>query len=93
MGYRIRKPENIINELKYLKRTLGMKNFLFFDDLLGLHKNQFVTLLNLMIEEKLNLKWVGCTRANLLTDDVLKLMKKAGCVEMAIGIESGLKKY
>lgn len=92
MGYRIRKPENIILELQYLKQKLGMKNFLFFDDLLGLNKQQFISLLKQMIQKKLNLKWVGCTRANLLTEEIVLLMKRSGCVEMAIGIESGAEK-
>lgn len=89
MGYRVRKAENVVKELKYLKENFGLKSFLFFDDLLGLKKDEFITLLNLMIEERLNLKWVSCTRANLITDEILKLSKRAGCQEMAIGIESG----
>ncbi len=89
MGYRIRKPEKVLEELKWLKKEFNLKSFLFFDDLLGLKKDVFIKLLNLMIKEKLNLKWVGCTRANLLDDEMLKLMKKSGCKEMAIGIESG----
>ncbi|MBI5207439.1 MAG: radical SAM protein [Candidatus Firestonebacteria bacterium] len=92
MGYKIRKPEKIIEEFIWLKEKFALKSFLFFDDLLGLNKEAFTKLLNLMIENKLNLKWVGCTRANLLDDELVKLMKKAGCEEMAIGIESGSEK-
>lgn len=92
MGYRIRDPRNVIQELKWLKEKFHMKNFLFFDDLLGLRRDEFIQLLNLMIKEDLNLKWVGCTRANLLDDELVRLMKKSGCEEMAIGIESGSEK-
>ncbi len=92
MGYRARSPEKIIEELKWLKSNFGLKNFLFFDDLLGLKKDIFVKLLKLVIDEKINLKWVSCTRANLIDDEILKLMKKAGCMEIAIGIESGSAK-
>ncbi len=89
MGYRIRKPEKVIEEIKWLKKSFGLKSFLFFDDLLGLKRDVFIKLLKLIIKEDLKLKWVGCTRANLLDDEMLKLMKKSGCEEMAIGIESG----
>ncbi|MDD5066954.1 MAG: radical SAM protein, partial [bacterium] len=92
MGCRIRKAENVLEELKYLRKKFGLKSFLFFDDLLGFNKKEFIRLMELMIREKLKLKWVSCTRANLITDEMLGLMKKAGCREMAIGIESGSEK-
>ncbi len=88
-GYRTRSPENVINEIKFLKKAHGLKSFLFFDDVIGLQKGRFEKICELMIEEKLNLKWVACTRANLVNFEQLKLMKKAGCQELAFGIESG----
>ncbi len=88
-GYRTRSPENVIEELKFLKKTHGLKSFLFFDDVIGLQKGRFEKICELMIQEKLNLKWVACTRANLVNLEQLKLMKKAGCQELAFGIESG----
>ncbi|MBU1078056.1 MAG: radical SAM protein [Spirochaetes bacterium] len=92
MGYRVRKPEKVMEELKWLKEEFKLKSFLFFDDLLGLKRDHFINLLKMMIKEKLGLKWAGCTRANLLDDEMLKLMKESGCEEMAIGIESGSEK-
>jgi len=88
-GYRVRSPENVVEELKYLKKIHGLKSFLFFDDVIGLRKGRFEKISELMIKEKLNLKWVACTRANLVNEQQLRLMKKAGCEEIAIGIESG----
>jgi len=92
MGFRVRSPENIVQELKWLKSEFKIKSFLFFDDLVGLKKEHFENVCKLMIEANLNLKWSACTRANLLTDEMVKLMKKAGCIEIPIGIESGSEK-
>ncbi len=92
MGHRFRSAENVVAELEWLKKDMGLNSFLFFDDLIGLKKDVFMETLELMIKKKLNLKWVSCTRANLIHDDMLKLMKKAGCEEMALGIESGSEK-
>jgi len=88
-GYRTRSPENVIEEIKFLKKIHNIKSFLFFDDLIGLQKGRFEKICELLIKENLNLKWSCCSRANLLNLELLKLMKKAGCVEIAIGIESG----
>ena len=92
MGHRFRSAENVVEELRWLKKDMNLKSFLFFDDLIGLKRDVFLDILKLMIKEKLNLRWVSCTRANLITDEMLKLMKKAGCEEMALGIESGSEK-
>jgi anaerobic magnesium-protoporphyrin IX monomethyl ester cyclase len=88
-GYRMRSPENVIAELKQLKKMFGLKSFLFFDDVIGLKPGRFEKICELIIAEKLDLKWVACTRVNLVNLEQLKLMKKAGCQELAFGIESG----
>ncbi len=87
--YRTYSPQRVVNELKRLITVHGLKTFLFFDDVMGLKKGRLENICRLMIEEKLNLKWSCCTRADLLTAEQLKLMKRAGCEEIAFGIESG----
>ncbi len=88
--YRVRSVENVISEIKWLKEKFRIKSFLFFDDTISLKQGRTEEIAKKMIEEKLNdIKWVCCTRANLVNFDMLKLMKKAGMVEIAIGIETG----
>ncbi|MEI7542591.1 MAG: radical SAM protein [bacterium] len=90
---RERSVESVIAELKYLKDKLKIKSFLFFDDTISIKKGRVEELAQKMIEEKLDtLKWVCCTRANLITYEMLKVMKKAGMKEIAIGIETGSEK-
>lgn len=87
---RERSVESVISELKYLKDKFKIRSFLFFDDTISIKKGRIEELAQRMIEEKLDtLKWVCCTRANLVTYDMLKLLKKAGMTEIAIGIETG----
>jgi radical SAM superfamily enzyme YgiQ (UPF0313 family) len=88
--YRVRSVENVISEIKWLREKFRIKSFLFFDDTISLKEGRTEEIAKRMIEEKLNdLKWVCCTRANLVTFDMLKIMKKAGMKEIAIGIETG----
>jgi len=88
--YRVRSVENVINEIKYLKEKSGIKSFLFFDDTISLLSGRTEKLAQAMIDEKLDsLEWVCCTRANLVNFEMMKLMKKAGMREIAIGIETG----
>ncbi len=88
--YRVRSVENVVNEIKWMKEKFKIKSFLFFDDTISLKQGRTEEIAKKIIEEKLNdLKWVCCTRANLVTFEMLKLMKQAGMVEIAIGIETG----
>ena len=42
-----------------------------------------------MINESLNINWGCTTRVDLLDEEMLRLMKKAGCDYISIGVESG----
>lgn len=86
--YRVRKPEKVIKELKYLKQRYGIKAFYFRDPTFSINQKRIEKLAKLMIENKLNLKW-GCeTRLDLLNIDLLKLLYKAGLRAIKVGIES-----
>ncbi len=89
LPWRTRAIENVVAELEWLKKEYGLKEFLFFDDVLTLDQRRTTHMLNLMLEKNLDLKWVCCTRANAVNLELLTLMKKAGCKEIAFGIESG----
>ncbi len=90
---RERSVESVIGELKELKEKHKIKSFLFFDDTISIRSGRIEKLCERMIEEGLNsLSWVCCTRADLLTYGALKIMKKAGMKEIAIGIETGSEK-
>lgn len=86
---RYRTPENIVDEIKKVKRDFKTNQFRFEDDCFTV-KNKFVDdVCNLLIKEKLHIKWTTETRANLVTDELIKKMKSAGCEDITIGVESG----
>lgn len=88
---RYRDPDDVINELLYLKEKYGIKSIIFEDDNLLMAGNHYAKrLFTLMIEKKLELKWTGIAFALfLLTDELLDLMRDSGCVGINIAIESG----
>ena len=88
---RARDPEDVVNELQFLKEKYGIRAVIFEDDNLLMAPNQYARkLFALMIERNLNLKWMGGAFALfLMTDDLLDLMKKSGCVGVNVAIESG----
>ncbi len=90
--YRERSPENVIEELKYLKENFNLSNFVFFDDTISLNLTRAKKIFALMAEEKLNLKFGICTRVDKVDEEMLCLGKEAGCVEVGYGVESGSQK-
>jgi radical SAM superfamily enzyme YgiQ (UPF0313 family) len=83
-----RSINNLINELKLIKNKV--KEFHIVDDCFNLNKKRVKDFCHLLIKEKINLKW-SCPngiRADLLDQELVKLMKKSGCYLVNLGIES-----
>lgn len=86
--FRWRSPENIIKEMKMLE-DMRFKDLRMMDECISCHIPRLKKLCELMIKEEIDIGWNCQTRADLLSDDIIKLMKKAGCYNIQIGIETG----
>lgn len=86
---RYRNINKVIDEMKECLRYKNIKRFTFLDDTLTLNKKFITDLCHEIIKQKLNIYFEGHTRANLVDDKLLKLMKKAGCGNLIFGVESG----
>jgi anaerobic magnesium-protoporphyrin IX monomethyl ester cyclase len=89
---RSRSPEAIVEELMKMKQDYGIQSVLFEDDnMLMAEGGKFAKrLFSLMIKKNLGLKWSAIAFAIfLLTDELLDLMQKSGCVGINIAVESG----
>jgi radical SAM superfamily enzyme YgiQ (UPF0313 family) len=85
--YRFRSTQNIIEELKrYNDRKYSI---FFYDDNFTADRQRAKELCQAMIREKLRFKWTTQVRADLAKDEELVgLMRKAGCHTVYIGFES-----
>jgi radical SAM superfamily enzyme YgiQ (UPF0313 family) len=86
---RYRSPENVVNEIREIKKLFKTNQFRFEDDSFTLNKNLVEGVCDFLIKEKLNIKWTTETRVDLVTDDLIKKMKSAGCEDITMGVESG----
>lgn len=86
--YRAFSAEYIIEMIKMLKTNYGIKEILFEDDTFVIFKKRLIQLCETLIKEKIDISWSCNGRANAVKPDILKLMKKAGCWQIAYGIES-----
>lgn len=84
---RLRSPENIYEEIVFRKTKYKTKFFQFWDDTLTISGERILRICLLL--KKLRITWSCQTKANHVSKDILRKMKDAGCVEIALGIESG----
>ena len=61
----------------------------FVDDIFTVHKERIKQILHMMIDEKLEMKWKCEARTDHLDEEICYLMKKAGCIRVKLGFESG----
>jgi anaerobic magnesium-protoporphyrin IX monomethyl ester cyclase len=68
---------------------MGVRHILFVDDLFTVKRERVVALCNAFLANGFRFSWSCTSHPNLLDLDTMKLMKKAGCWQIAYGIESG----
>lgn len=94
LKWRYRSVESIIKEIKELYHKRGVREIMMFDDNFTLNRARVDEFCRRLLEEKIDLIW-SCpngVRLDSLDLNLLKLMKKAGCYSLAVGIESGSQK-
>jgi radical SAM superfamily enzyme YgiQ (UPF0313 family) len=82
-------PEYVIKEIEEVIFEFNAREIMFVDDTFPCSKKRFIKILEGMIEKKIGIKWSCMANVNDLDEEVVKLMKTAGCWQIAIGIESG----
>lgn len=86
---RYRSSENVLEEIEFLVMNHGVKELFFSDDMFTGNTSHLFGVCEGLINKKLNLTWVCMTHVNNITEEKLKVMKRAGCHQICYGIESG----
>jgi radical SAM superfamily enzyme YgiQ (UPF0313 family) len=86
-----RSVANIIEELMLLREKYHIHSFSFWDDTFTSNKALTKELCNALVSDKLNknLIWECYTRVNVIDEELLHVLKNAGCYAVYVGVESG----
>jgi len=90
--WRMRSPENVVAEWRWLVRDLGAAEIGILDDSFNINRQRVLDICDLLIKEELtHVPWIMINgiRANLVDTELLGRMKQAGCIRSAFGVESG----
>jgi len=85
---RFRKVWSVIDEIRQVKERYNIKKVTFSDDTFTLNKKRSIKFLRAYRQE-IGLPFLCQTRVELVDKELLKELKKAGCVSLDMGIESG----
>lgn len=88
---RFHSPEYFVNQLELLYQR-GIRFFYVSDDTFTMREDYVIEICNKLIEKNLNISWAAISRVNYVSENMLVLMRKAGCIQISFGVESGSEK-
>lgn len=90
--YRVRSPENIVDEFEYIVENLPeVKEIGIEDDTFTANKDRVKEFCEIMIERDVKIDWYCNVRSD-LDFKTMEIMKKAGCRLLTVGFESASQK-
>ena len=87
--WRARSPEHIVCEIEDIVKNYNIQKILFRDATFTLNKEKTKQICDLILKEKLQIKWWCETRVDCLDIGLMEKMRMAGCLGMNIGVETG----
>jgi len=88
-GLRLMNPKKFVDEVEFLHKEYGYRGFDFWDDTLTMVNEHAIAICEEILKRKLDIVWYARARVNTVNKDLLQLMRKAGCIRISYGVESG----
>ncbi len=86
---RYRSVENCLAEIDELYNRFQVSCIALYDDVFTVNRKRVLEFCEGLLERNYDLKWSCFARCNTVDRELLETMKRAGCVELQIGVESG----
>jgi magnesium-protoporphyrin IX monomethyl ester (oxidative) cyclase len=86
--YKTNSAEYVYEHMKYLRERFGVHHINFYDDLFTAHRKRVTRLCELLIEKPLGIDFNCAIRTGHTSDEMLRLLKRAGALMVSMGIES-----
>jgi len=86
---RYRSPKNVVDEIEFLVERYKVKGISFVDDTFTLNPIRVSSICSEIRSRGIDVEWICMGRVDSISKDMLEDMKKAGCISIGYGIESG----
>ncbi|MHB8875088.1 MAG: B12-binding domain-containing radical SAM protein [Myxococcaceae bacterium] len=86
--YKYNSPEYVWEHMRRLRDEFGVHHINFYDDLFTASRKRVIELCEALIEKPLGMDFNCAIRVGHTDDELLAILKKAGCLMVSMGIES-----
>ena len=90
--FQIRAPEDVAAEIRELKDVYGVEHVWFGDDVFALNRHWVEAFANAVESHGKVIPFKIQSRADLMSETTVSALKRAGCTEIWMGVESGSQK-
>lgn len=87
LGYKTREISNVMEELRYV-HSLGIRELWVKDLTFGCHRRHSMEFCQALIDSGMQFDWVTLSRVDVMDEEILSLMARAGCHTIQLGVES-----
>ena len=85
---RFHSPEYFVDQLADQVQR-GVRFFYFSDDTFTMRRKTTIDVCRRIIDRNLNINWNAISRVNFVDEEMLAWMRRAGCIQISYGVESG----
>ncbi|EKD25928.1 MAG: anaerobic magnesium-protoporphyrin IX monomethyl ester cyclase elongator protein [uncultured bacterium] len=89
--FRARTSKNVVDEIEECVK-MGIRCFLFYDDTFTVNKQRVLDICNEILHRQLDICWDIRSRVDTIDEQMLNLLKQAGCNAIHYGVETGTAK-
>ena len=87
---RFHSPDYFVTQLELL-RDKGVDYFFVSDDTFTFKKDRVIEICRQIIRRGLRITWQAISRVDCVDEEILYWMRRAGCIQISFGVESGSK--
>lgn len=87
--FRARSAKNVVDEIEECTKRYNVKEFDFFDSSFTTRKSHVLGICEEINRRGIKIVWAARSRVDLVDEEILKALQKAGCKRIYYGIESG----
>lgn len=82
-------PAKVVEMMRHLNVTYGVRHVLFVDDLFLASRNRAAEFCERLLASGLKMTWSCAARVDTVRPELLALMRRSGCFQISFGLETG----
>jgi len=87
--FRFKSPWRVIEQMRFIRQTYGIRRFSLTHDIFTANRERVVQFCQALLTCEERFHWLCSARTDCLDDELIRLMGRAGCEGIFLGIETG----